>query len=259
MQATEHVHTHAVEHHHHAPVQEWLKPALLIGLGLYFASIIATGSLTNYINMRFAWLAYVAAVFFLLLGVAGAHRLIRAGADHHHEHGTPEHHPRGTISWAALAVVAIPLLLGTLIPSRPLGAAAVEGDVSANTLGGDSSAAIALPPEQRTVLDWIRAFRASDDPASFSGQPVDIIGFVYRSDDYPDGMFLVARFVISHCVADATAIGLLVAWSEDLPPDTWVRVRGQLAAGAFQGETHPLIQPASVDVVRQPEHPYLYP
>ncbi len=256
MQVTEHfpTHDHEYHRHHRALVQEWLRTALLFGLGLYFAYIIVTGNLTNYVNMRFAWLAYVATLIFLLLGAAGAYRLTRTGAHHHHEH-----HEHSPISWMALAVVAMPLLLGTFIPSRPLGAAAVDGDVIANSVGGDSSAAIALPPEQRNILDWIRAFNASDDPTAFNGQPVDVIGFVYQGDDYPDSTFLVARFVISHCVVDAVAIGLPVAWSEDLPPDTWVRVRGQFATSEFQGETRAAIQPTSVEVVSQPEHPYLYP
>jgi hypothetical protein len=34
------------------------------------------------------------------------------------------------ISWSAIAITAIPLILGTLIPSEPLGAGAVNGDIS---------------------------------------------------------------------------------------------------------------------------------
>jgi putative membrane protein len=260
MQATDHLHPHDREHehpHHRAPLQDWLKTALLIGLGLYFVYIIASGSLANYINARFAWLSYVAAAIFLLFGAASSYRLLR-GHDHtHHPH---EHdHQHATISWAVLAVIAVPLVLGTLIPSRPLGAAAVDGDLSASSLGGDSAAAFTIPPEQRNILDWVRAFNASDDLAAFSGLPVDVVGFVYRAADYPDDMFLVARFTISCCVADSVAIGLPVAWAEALPVDTWVRVQGQFVPGELRGELRSVVQPASVEVVPQPEHPYLYP
>lgn len=255
MQFTEQIHDH--DHTHHAPLQEWLKTALLLGLGLYFVYIIVTGNLTNYINIRFSWLSYVAAVIFLLLGATSVYSLMQQrGHKHDHEHHDHDHSP---ISWAVLAVVAVPLVLGTLIPSRPLGAAAVEGDLSASSLGGDSSAAFSLPPEQRNILDWLRAFNSADDPAVFNGQTVDVVGFVYRGENDADDLFQVARFTISCCVADSVAIGLPVMWAEDLPQDTWVRVRGQLATGTINGEARPVVQPTSVEIVPQPEHPYLYP
>lgn len=272
MQSAEHLHSHDHDHDHHdhsVPLQDWLKTGLLIGLGLYFVYIIISGNLTNYINARFMWLSYVAAIIFLLLGASGALQLWRALThrnhhdhhDHHaHNHDHHDHdHDHGTISWGVLAVIAVPLVLGTLIPSRPLGAAAVDGDLSASTLGGDSAAVSSIPPEQRNILDWIRAFNANEDPAAFTGMNVDVTGFVYRNQAYADDHFLVARFTISCCVADSVAIGLPVAWSDDLAPDTWVRVQGQLAPGMFQDETRAIIQPTSVEIVPQPAHPYLYP
>jgi putative membrane protein len=72
---------------------------------------------------------------------------------------------------------------------------------------------------------------------------------------------MVARFTISCCVADASAIGLPVARQETntLPQDTWVRVQGAFEVGEFQGDSLPILQAASVEAVAQPEHPYLYP
>lgn len=258
MQATEHFHDHEHEHPHSTPLREWLKTALLLALGLYFVYIILTGNLTNYINVRFAWLSYVAAVIFLLLGAASAYKLLQA-RQHHHHHDHEHDHDHSPISWVVLAVVAVPLVLGTLIPSRPLGAAAVEGDLTTSSLGGDSATAFSLPPEQRNILDWVRAFNSTDDPTVFNGQAVDVVGFVYHGANYPDDTFLVARFTISCCVADSLAIGLPVTWAEPLPQDTWVRVRGQLATGTLLGEERAIVQPTSVEVIPQPEHPYLYP
>jgi putative membrane protein len=105
----------------------------------------------------------------------------------------------------------------------------------------------------------VRAFNSTDDPAAFSGQNVDVTGFVYRGEGYADDTFLVARFTISCCVADSVAIGLPVTWADDLRQDTWVRVQGQLVTGTINGETRAVVQPSSVEIVEQPEHPYLYP
>jgi uncharacterized repeat protein (TIGR03943 family) len=259
MQTTDHLHEHHHPHDHdHAPdtLRAWLKTAILLALGGYFIYNIASGSLTNYINQRFAWLSYVAAVLFLALGAASAWDLLRGrgrvacACDHDHQH----------ITWRALAIVALPLVLGTLIPSRPLGSAAVNGDISLNAAGANLTS-FSADPLQWNVLDWLRAFNNADDLAGFNGQEADVIGFVYREATFPEDTFMVARFTISCCVADASAIGLPVVWQNagDFPQDTWVRVRGVFEVGAFRGDTVPVLHAASVETVQQPEHPYLYP
>ncbi len=159
-----------------------------------------------------------------------------------------------------LAIIAVPLLLGTLIPSRPLGAAAVNADFNTNALAStDNMATFTTDPLSRNVLDWIRVFSASDDLTSFNGQEAEVVGFVYRDDTFHENQFLVARFTISCCVADSTAIGLPVAWDEDIPADTWVKVYGRFQVADFRGEPHPVLQPIEVEIVPQPEQPYLYP
>jgi putative membrane protein len=250
-QTIDHQHEHE---HHHDHTQDWVKIALLAGLGLYFVYNIFSGNLTNYINVRFAWLSYLAAALFLLLAVSNALRLLTPH-EHHHDHD----HDHGGISWGMLAIVAIPLVLGTLIPSRPLGAEAIGADINMNAVAGDNVTTFNINPLDRNVLDWIRAFNSGDDLASFNGQEADVIGFVYRDDTMPENQFLVARFTISCCVADSMAVGLPVAWDETIPQDTWVRVMGRFELGNFRGEEKPILIPTSVEVVEQPEHPYLYP
>lgn len=254
MQATEHLHDHEHDHeHNHDNTQARVKTVLLLGLGLYFVYNIFSGNLTNYINVRFAWLSYVAAALFLLLAVSSAWKLLRKEHDHHHDHNHEE------LSWGILAIVAIPLVLGTLIPSRPLGAQAMNGDFNMNAVSATTTITFDKNPLDRNVLDWIRMFNSSDDMSEFNGQEADITGFVYRDNTFGDSQFLAARFTISCCVADAVAVGLPVEWNEDIPSDTWVRVLGHFELGDFRGEPKPILKPTSVEVVPQPEHPYLYP
>ncbi len=265
MQATEHFHDHDHHHEHNHDhngeyLQALLKTGLLLGLGVYFLYNIVSGNLANYINARFAWLSYLAVVLFLLLGASGLYDLFKRSGQHHHEY---EHeHDHVHLSWPVLAIIAIPLVLGTLIPSRPLGADAVGGSISVNAVStGGNWSAFTTNPLEWNVLDWLRAFNNSEDIASFNGQQADIIGFVYKEPTFGEQRFLVARFTISCCVADSSAIGLPVAWQEAdaLPQDTWVRVQGAFEVGEFQGDMLPILQAASVEVVAQPEHPYLYP
>lgn len=253
MQAVE---RHSDHHHDHAreAVQAWVKTAILFGLAAYFAYNILSGNLSNYINERFAWLSYVAVALFGLLGAAGAAERLRGGGHahrHHHDH----------LSWPALAVVAVPLVLGTLVPSRPLGSAAINGNISLNVATGAAVTTFTGDPSQWNVLDWLRAFNNAGDPASFDGKAANVIGFVYREATFPEDTFMVARFTISCCVADAAAIGLPVVWpgAADIPQDTWVRVQGAFQTGVFRGDTVPVLRAASLEIIEQPEHPYLYP
>ncbi len=100
----------------------------------------------------------------------------------------------------------MPLVLGTLIPSQPFGAQAVSGSISTSSVALGDTQTFNVAPEQRNVLDWLRAFNQGDS-STFDGQPADVIGFVYTEPSFDTNQFMVARFAISCCVADATAIG----------------------------------------------------
>jgi putative membrane protein len=265
--ATRHDHHHEHEHHHHhdhrdETLQGWLKTLILLGLATYFAYNIFSGNLSNYINVRFVWLSYVAAGIFLLLGVGNAFLLLRA-EKHKRKHDDHDHeHAHGGMSWGALGIVALPLLLGVLVPSRPLGASAVDGDLSLNAASVSSSnLTFTVPPLERNILDWLRVFNTVDDYSELNGEPADLIGFVYSEPSFGENRFMVARFTISCCVADASAIGVPVAWNDAsvLQADTWVRVHGAFQVDDFKNDRLPVLQAESVTPVEQPEHPYLYP
>jgi putative membrane protein len=97
---------------------------------------------------------------------------------------------------------------------------------------------------------------------AFSGQPADVTGFVYRDVRFDaPGQFMVARFAISCCVADASAIGLIVQWPKAsvLARDSWVHVQGRFSVQDINGQRTPILLADAVDLTTQPEHPYLYP
>ncbi|MFN8371639.1 MAG: TIGR03943 family protein [Anaerolineae bacterium] len=242
-------------------LQNWVKTFVLFGLALYFLYNILSGNLTNYINVRFAWLAYLAVVIFAALGAVSAFDLLHPRRTDPLDDAIVPANAHVQVSWGVLAITAIPLILGTLIPSQPLGASAIEGNISTSAVSTSGITTLTTNPLERNVLDWLRAFNRSTNLAEFSGQPADLIGFVYREPDFSEGQFMVARFTISCCVADASAIGLPVVWASDtaLNDGEWVRVQGSFQSGQFRGQEIPMLHATSVEVVAQPEHPYLYP
>jgi uncharacterized repeat protein (TIGR03943 family) len=233
--------------------QNWFKTLLLLMLAVYLFFLIVSGNLGNYINLRFSWLTYVALGLLLLLGGWSLRQLLKRAA-------TPTTHT--PLTWNALWILAIPLFLGVVVPSQPLTAAAVNGGISMNAIGSASTdAAYSKPPEERNVLDWLREFNLASSPATLAGLPVDVVGFVYREPDMSAAQFMVSRFTLSCCVADAFAIGLPVFSEQaaELKEGDWVRVRGTLFVGDFRGEATPIIEPTSIEIVTAPQQPYLYP
>lgn len=239
------------------------KALVLIGMGLFLFSRILSGKLFFYINERFYWLIVLAVVGFVLVGLSYHYR---PGHPHYHEHTPDDDHQHGSVTWFGLSLLALPIALGLLIPPRPLGAAAMANrDVSMDSL--TSAAApeggniLAKPQGDKNVLDWLVEFRAAQDPAGLTGEKVEVVGFVYRDDRFDSEQFMVSRFVLSCCAADASPLGLVVQWPESrsFADDEWVAVKGQLEITQFAGEEMPIIIADSVSPTEIPNQPYLYP
>lgn len=245
---------------------------LLLGsLGLFLLFKVYDGDVLLYINRRFIFLTLLAALGLMSIAQAllRAHPGENPGREAfstHSHNGEPG--DDDTKSWSAtLWWMALPLAIGLLIPARPPGsaAAAIRGIAvgSGFTGRGGRQAALSkgVPAAQRSVLDWVNVFAETTDPATLTGQSVDITGFVYREPDHSDGRFIVARFMITCCVADAQAIGLEVHSPDGITPpvDSWVRVKGQVEM--FPGEpfVRPVVEADEVMIIPEPQQPYLYP
>jgi putative membrane protein len=244
-----------------------LKTVVLGGLGLMFYSKISDGTLAFYINQRFAWLVFTAVLILAVLALTLVYRLRNQGHGHAfveiedaHEHQHRQHR----LAWVGIAILAIPMLLGLTVPARPLGASAVNsrgiGLTAPNRPGSQAQPQLATSGP-KNILDWLREFSHDADPAAVKGQAVDVIGFVYRDPRNAANQFWVSRFAISCCVADASAVGLLVQSDAtgSLKNDSWVHVTGKLDVGEFAGEKVPVIIPVKIEPTDQPENPYLYP
>ncbi|MCW5876905.1 MAG: TIGR03943 family protein [Anaerolineales bacterium] len=230
-----------------------LKTVMLLGLGTYMLYKTLSGTLYFYINERFTWLVLLGGFVFLLLGLAALRGYLRSTMAHSH-----------AANWSVF-IVAIPLLLGFLVPDRPLDSSALDTrGLTTNTgLGGGawSNVELAMPSDQRSVLDWVRSFNFASDPAIYAGEPADVIGFVYHDERLGVDEFLVGRFAVTCCVADAFAVGVIVQTPEaaEWPSNAWVHVSGEIAVGRLDGKPYPVIVAGSIKEVPVPPQPYLFP
>jgi uncharacterized repeat protein (TIGR03943 family) len=240
----------------------WIKVLFFLALAFFFAQRFLSGTLFYYIGRRFAWLVPVAAIGCVCMAVGVW--LQRAEA-HAHEHEADEHRHGHALTRAGLVLVVIPLLLGWLVPPRPLGSAALAtreiGLGAPEQVSIGAVRPIPLGRHEKNILDWLAAFAQNPDPQAFVGQEAHVVGFVYRDERFEaETSFMVTRFAITCCVADATAVGLLVRWpqAEELAIDTWVEVQGRFAVEVFQGQSLPVLVAERVVPVEPPAQPYLY-
>ncbi|MCW5875206.1 MAG: TIGR03943 family protein [Anaerolineales bacterium] len=229
---------------------------ILLALGAYLLYKIASGTLYFYINERFTWLVLLGGLSLLALGIVAWPRGVHA--EGHHDHA----HARGV--WP-LAILSLPLVLGFLVPARPLDSSALDTrGLTTNALvgvGGQVAVQLDQPSDQRNVLDWVRAFNYATDPVIYEGEQADVIGFVYQDARLPEGQFLVGRFAVSCCVADAFAVGMIVQSDEAgrWAANQWVHVTGEVQVGTLDGVAVPMILAGSIKEVSIPPQPYLFP
>lgn len=275
-------------------VQAALKGLLLLGLGIFLLTRLTSGTLNFYISDRFEWLT-VAAVLGLFV-VGGSYRYLLREAGHtpaapdsaesdgavpdstvaegsdeagslagedSHDHSHDHSHALGL---SGFLLISLPIILGLLVPPRPLGVAALQNrEVSAGGLGSVLPAAVRSAQVQdsreRTILDWVLAFHEGRRPAETD--IADVIGFVYLADSSDEVEFTLTRFVVGCCAADAMAVGLPVSLAAGLPPEEeleegqWVRVSGRFATPA--GNELPVLMAEQLEAVPEPSQPYLYP
>jgi uncharacterized repeat protein (TIGR03943 family) len=249
-----------------------LKAAVLLASGLMFYAKLSDGTLAFYINQRFAWLSLVAVLLFFTLAAALAYKFMlerRATPAEGDEFALvrttiQQQNQAKRISWIAIGLLALPAVLGFFTPARPLGAGAIESrgiGLTAPNLPGNVTQAQRVATGPKNILDWLREFSRTSDPTAFRGKEADVIGFVYRDPRSKADEFWVSRFAISCCVADASALGLLVKTDQvaDLKSDSWVRVVGKFDTAEFAGEQIPVLVAETIEPTEQPNQPYLYP
>jgi uncharacterized repeat protein (TIGR03943 family) len=245
--------------------QRTLQALILAGLGLFLIERLWSGTLAWYVSARLNLLVLGAAVGFLTLARAVLPALRPASEVGRVGEAAAAPGPHRVPAWR-LWLVALPVILALLVPAHPLGSRALANrglNVLVPGVGGRglSGPSAELPPETRTVLDWVRAFEAAEDPGVFSGQPADVVGFVYQDPALPAGQFIVSRFAFPCCAAGAMGVGMLVRWSnaEALEANTWVRVRGRVEPGVYDGQLIPVVAASDVHGVDEPQQPYLWP
>ena len=197
-----------------------------------------------------------------LLGMLTQHRSVDCCRGGHEQH----HHAAGRL---AALVVMVPLVINALVPSTGLASYAVGKratvDFSALTtqMTADYEAELARAEQLDQEYPELSIAQiltlAGQDPAHAEGRKLSGIGFVYHEEGLPQDIFILARFRMWCCAADAQPVYLPVRWrgAADLEGDQWVKVRGVLTYAEFRGQRAPLLEADHVDLVKRPRNQYM--
>ncbi|SDH87120.1 TIGR03943 family putative permease subunit [Alteribacillus bidgolensis] len=106
---------------------------------------------------------------------------------------------------------------------------------------------------------YYEVIRAS--PRDFVGKNITLQGFIYREEGLHSNQLVISRFLITHCIADASVIGLLTEFEQasSYEKDTWMEIEGTLDVTTHNGAELPIIKAKRGRVIKEPSNPYIYP
>lgn len=275
---------------HHA-----FKALALAAFALFFLKLHTSGTVTKYVNPDYALLSLGAAYAFFFFGFIQLFRLWRRKNKHplssHSACCQPPPSKSSGSKIISYCILIFPLLTGFFLPPQTLNAsiAAKKGA----GLFTQKKAAISdqLPPDhqelvvnrkeiqqteynrrmshlekERTINMTNDVFepyygRIQADPEKYAGRMIKMSGFVFEEDKLPDNQLVLSRFLITHCVADASHIGFLTEFDKapGVKQDTWLEINGTIALTRYNGVEMPIVQITSWKKITEPAEPYVYP
>lgn len=119
----------------------------------------------------------------------------------------------------------------------------------------------ATNPESRNLVEWARTLNVYPEPDAYSGQRAKVQGFVVYSPNLPKDYFIISRFVLTCCAADAYPVGLPVKFTgsrDAYPADSWQEVRGEMITETIDNKRQLVIKAAEITKIPQPQNPFFY-
>ncbi len=242
-------------------VLPWLDLLAIAAWSVLLLKYWLNGKLGLLIHPDYFWLVTVTAL--VMLGVSGlqAGKLLRRRRT-----TTPNQRhltlfPPGFSSVLLLATAMLGLVFTPRVFASQTALQRGVTDSVALTRSQPQAFRSSRPPEERTLVDWVRTLNVYPEPDVYTGQKVNVQGFVIHLSELPDQYLMLSRFVITCCAADAYPVGLpvkLLQSRKAYPPDSWLEVQGQMITENLAGKRQLTIQASSIKQIPEPKNPYDY-
>ena len=99
-----------------------------------------------------------------------------------------------------------------------------------------------------------------DNLDEYIGQKINFTGYIYRTFDFSDAQFVLARNMIIDANKQTLVVGFLCNCknAKDFNDGTWVNITGKIEKGDYHGEI-PVIEITEIKAVDKPVDEYVYP
>jgi putative membrane protein len=210
--------------------------------------LLASGRTFLYLSDRTDWVVPMGAII-LTIAVAGRSWSARG----------PQPEPlRRSDAWR-LGAIVMPVVLTVALPPTSLGSYAASRRSSFVSSGYTSSAAD-IESGELSLVDVAGALRSREAMRALvkrAGSEVSFVGFIARDPGMPADEFMLSRFLVSCCVADALSVQVRIVGAPpgQLAEDDWVRVTGAM----YPLGREVIVDASEVEPVGRPKRPYLNP
>jgi putative membrane protein len=239
-----------------------IRALLLLGFGYFLMHIVSSGDVLLYIHPRFILGLKISYWFFYALALA---QLINTlNPQEIQNHGFK----RG---WGMYVIFIVPLVIGLLIPPKALSSYMVnQKGINLTNNQQISGRSVGSATVYNYAANWnpvitnntfmYAMYMLALQPQSFVDKKIDFVGFVYKNKEFRKNQFLVARFAITCCTADAQVLGLMCIYdnADAFAKDDWVRVKGIIKTQHDLTGAYPTVEVSSIEKVPPPKMPYVF-
>lgn len=248
VQSIQSVHSHVHKASKSLSPARVLATLALAAWGGLFWFLLLSDRVALYLSSRTAWVVPVGAV---ILSIAVIGRLLTLRVEHAE--------PLDRRAVAGIGLIMVPVVIVLALPPASLTSYAASRRSSFSS-GGLAASAEDISSGELSLADVAGGLRSKEGMQALvarAGSDVTFTGFVTRDSGAPADEFVLNRFMISCCVADALGIQVRVVGA---PPgrfksDEWVQVAGKM----YPLGREVIVDASAVKGVPKPKRPYLNP
>lgn len=265
--------------------QQLAKSFILLAFALFIAHLSKSGTLHYYIAPKMEpWIRYSAIPLAIMSLCLACQALLNrdstaCGCEHH----SPSSKLKNT---AVYALFLFPLLLGIFLPDHAMGSMAADKKgmlLTSPLLNSEHLNDIFMSPDKYNTefaelakklypaevievkpeiysetIGAIELFKEK-----FKGKTIKLSGFAYDDPGSDNrGEFIVGRFLVQCCTADAYPFGVVVHSAQPslrFERDAWIEVQGTLQTIIRDGREIIAVSAEEIREIPRPDTPYVYP
>lgn len=247
-------------------LQWFLDISAITAWGILLLQYWLTGKMNLLLHPNYIWLAYSAGFFLLGLAVLKIGQFFSRFASRKSRtkgQAMPQHLSLFPPGWSSAILLGVALFGLSFTPQPFASQMAFDRGVTETlslTRSRPQAFRAATKPETRSLIEWIRTLNVYPEPDAYTGQKVNVEGFILHLPDVPETYLGIARFVITCCAADAYPVGLPVKLPKGeraaYQPDKWFRVEGKMITETLANKRQLVIEASKLTEIPTPANPY---